>query len=999
MQRSLLLAFVLLLLGIAAGMYWFLRDGPAPLPASTDPSVTRPEVGAAALTDATARKASEDADGTRQVVAAKADLLDDPEIRAGLCGFKGRIVDHKKVPVGDCGVRIYRGAPDSVLPANFDLLAADIDNAPQYIAGEVRTAADGTWQMTGVWPRAFYLLYGGIGTDAPTHQIVARTPSPGEIVDLGDIVLNDAGVLVGTVVDDNGDPLPGALVRAADVPGTIAALFPIERIDPEGAVLVRASGSPVRVVEFPKWAKQAWEHLPVPSTRTTADGRFRLVGVAPGSNMLAVTAPQFLSDVKPSVPVRPGQQKDVGTIKLKRGEELTGRVVDTKGEPVANAEVFAGSMSSMAPMDVAQRLAHTDAQGRFTGQGYSAGKVTVAARRGPGHAWVLADPQPILGDVVVTLPATFAVDATITLTDGTPATAPRLRLLQGRVGDGAAEMFLLGVSQPIELKGRSQPAGDGKWRIENLNAGSYTLLADAPGHALAFATFDITDKDTSVVMQLGLPTVFTVRVLAVDGAPIRNAAIYANATGKRAIDMPTRCGHTGHDGVLRIDSLQGESVRVSADHPKWGTVHGEVKAGAEVTLVMLAPGSLHGIVRENGKPPDLGKFTISVERRSGDGEVRGALESVPVLLSPGLDGTFATKALQPGNWRAQAIPALEALRSPGSVIALAQNAMMQRDTPRQSFTIASGQSTEVVLEAGAKPIDGPAAQLAGTATVDGRMAAGSIVIAWAKAQRFAAKVDDKGRFDLGRVPAGDLRVSMSANSGQNLFGSDNNLWSGTVKLAQDEVRELTIDVQTSSIRGHCLSGDGTPAAGVFVQGQGKLKGVEQHGDTVWIHATTNAEGEFHFAQVAEGTWELTARANNGGPSRGRAGMRGSIPGIVTTAGLPVTGLRMQLLDTVEVKGRLDLTVFGGKRADWAWMSIHQLKDGEADDAPGEWADGSGVDQASGAFTIDSMLPGRYRVELHAGFDDDAGEYPCGILVVGPRGLTDVVLRPGPRRRR
>ncbi|MBL8755085.1 MAG: carboxypeptidase regulatory-like domain-containing protein [Planctomycetes bacterium] len=994
MQRSLILALVVVLLGIAVGLFWFLRGEPVPMPATVDPTAAPTTAGTGTTAEAAAREGTEAGPGPREAVAGAGDLLEDPDIRAGLCGFKGRVVDHKKVPVGDCGVRIYRGALDSVLPANVDLLATSVDNPPQYLAGEVRTAADGTWQLTGVWPRAFYVLFAGIGTDAPTHQLVTKTPSPGEIVDLGDIVLNDAGVLTGTVVDDNGDPMQGALVRAADIPGAIAALFPIERIDPAGAVLVRESGSPIRVFEFPKWGKKVFEELPIPSTRTGADGTFRLVGVMPGSNMLAVTAPDFLSDVKPSVPVRAGQEKNVGTIRMKRGEELAGRVVDTKGEPVADAEVFAGSTSSVAPFDVAQRLARTDAQGRFGGHGFSGGKVTVAARRGPGQAWALAEPQPILGDVVVTLAATFAIDATIAHADGKPAKTVRMRLLHGRAGDGAAEMFLLGVSQPIELKDRCKETGEGKWRIENLAAGSYTLIADAPGQAVAFATFDVTDKDTSVALQLGNPVAFTVRVQSFDGKPIRNAAVYAEARGKRAIEMPTMCGRTGADGSLRVTTLQGDSLRVSADHPRWGTVHGEVAAGGEVSLVMQEPGALRGLVQENGKPPDPGKFTIVVERRGSSGP-RGPLETVPLMLTAGLDGSFAAKALQPGEWRVQAIPALDALRSPGGVFALAQNAMQMRDTPRQTATVTSGQTTEVVLEAGEKPIEGPTATLTGSVTVDGRIGSGNLVSAHAKSFHRVVKVDAKGRFDFGRVPAGELRMSMSSGGEQSLFGAENSLWTARLTVAADEARELTIDVQTSSIRGICYDADGAPAAGMFVQGQGKLKAAEGKGDTVTIRVTTDAQGEFHFAQVAEGTWTLSANGNGGRRTDGR----GSLTDIVTVAGSPVVGLRMQLARTFEVRGRVDLSTFANKQVEWTWMGATRLKEGDSDDAQGDYADGSGVNKSTGEFSLDGLLAGRYRIVLHVGFPQEGGkEYTCGVITVGDKDLRDVVLTPIPRAR-
>jgi hypothetical protein len=990
MQRSLVLASILLV-ALLAGLAWWLLGTDAPPPvAPSGPALAT--VAQPAVAAATAGPGPGEAGAAQRREAAAAQLadptLDDPEIRAGLCGFKGRVVDHDKKPVAECGVRIYRGAMDTVIPANIDWFATEPTHVPSYIAGEARTAADGTWQLTGVWPRALYLMFAGIGTDAPMHQVLTRSPAPGEIVDLGDIVLPLAGVITGVVVDDEGEPLPGALVRAADLPGTLAALFPVERFDPEGCVLIREPQSPVRVVEMPPWVKNAFDHLPIPSTRADGEGRFRLVGVVPGSNMLATTMRGFLSDVKPSVQVRAGQEKDVGRIRMKRGEELVGKVVDTAGKPVADAEVLAGSTLTIAPFDLAQRIGSTDGEGRFAGQGFAPGKVTVAARRKKGHAWVLAEPQSVNGDVLVTLPATFTVDVTVTLTGGEPAKAPRLQLLQGRAGEGAGEMFMLGLSPPMDLRTRRKDLGDGRCQLTDLAAGNYTLIADAPGRAAAVQSFEITTADTSVALELGAPSVYVVRVLGPEDRPIRNAAIFVEARGARRVaNMPLNCGRTGADGRLTIDKVQGETIRVSADHPKWGVVHGEAKLGVELELRMHPPGSLRGVVTENGKPPQLGKFTISVEYRRGDGP-RGPIETVPLLLTPDLDGAFASAALQPGQYSVQAIPALDALRSPGGIFSLVQDAYLSRDLPREQVQVASGGTTEVRLEAGTKPIEGPTARLAGSVLVDGRVGAGHVVTANAKGRRFSARVDDRGRFDIGTVPAGDLRVGLMASGEGMLFGPNNNLWSSSIELAEAEARELTIEVQTSTVAGVCMDPAGGPAAGVQVHANGRLAGGG--GGNAWMSTTANAQGEFQFTKVAAGTWSFDARG-------GREPMRGQLRDVKVEGGAPVAGLTIAMQMATVVKGRVDLASLGAKKTQWAWISFHRLADTDPPTANGQQAAGVGLRTENGGFTTNDLAPGRYRLQLHMQPEGGPSEqYPLDVLVVPAAGLTDVVLRPGPR---
>ncbi|MFN9757638.1 MAG: carboxypeptidase-like regulatory domain-containing protein [Planctomycetota bacterium] len=992
MPRPLLPALVLFA-AAALGLWWLLADAPPAPP----PSDAAPASAGADGTDANAAPITGVTDGSALPASARAaagredDPLAAPEFGAGVSGCKGRVVDHQKLPVGDCGVRVYRGALDSVLPQQLDLFAAAIDNPPQIVAGEVRTAADGTWQLTGVWPRAFYVLFAGIGTDAPMHQIVTQHPAPGEIVDLGDLVLPHAGVITGEVVGEDGEPLARALVRAVDQPGTLAALFPPQRIDPQGALLVREPAFPMNVVEMPPWAKDLFAKLPIPTAYTSPDGRFRLVGVTPGSNLLATTMAGYLSDVKPSVPVRPGQEKDVGRIKLRLGEELVGMVVDGKGKPIADAEVLAGSTLTIAPVDLASRIGRTDAEGRFRGTGFSPGRVTVAARRGKGQSWTLAEPQSVLGDVVVTLPTLYAVEVTVTLADGKPAPAARLQLLPGRPSEGAAEMFLLGVTQPIDLRERRKPAGPGKWRIENLTKGSYALVVDAPGHAVASARIDVADGDTSAAIALVAPYAFTVRVVGPKDEPIRNALVVAQPRGNTLVEMPMACGRTDKDGVRRIESMQADELRVSAEHPKWGVAHGKVEKNGTVTLRMVEPGSLRGVIRENGAPPTPGKFTLVLEQRGGE---RGPVESVPILLTPGLDGTFASKALQPGDWRLTAIPALDAMRTPGGIMAMAQTAFLTRDTARATAQVRSGEVAEVALEAGQKPIDGPTATLTGSLTVDGQLGAGYALTAYAKDRMFSARVDERGRFDFGQLPAGALSLSVLPRAEDAAFGPMETLWSGAMTLQQGEARDEAIEVLTSSLRGVCVDAAGNPVAGVMVRAEGRFadragaRNVPTAGRRTNATTTTNAQGEFTFARIAAGTWQLSVRTNRGEG-------RGEVKGIEVAGGVPAVGVRLVVQPTIQVKGRVDLARLGQGDRRWAWAQARR-EGGAAVDGE-SISSGFGVDAKTGEFRTNELSTGRYVLTLYVGNENGNDEYDLGELVVTPAGATDVVLTPGAKK--
>ncbi|MCA8951099.1 MAG: carboxypeptidase regulatory-like domain-containing protein [Planctomycetes bacterium] len=984
MQKT--VALVVLVLLVGAGLFFTFFWGDTAAPIAPEPNRAAPETTATvAEREAAAAPGSvavaPAATHRTEVVTVDASVLDDPEIQAGLSGFRGRVVTHDQIPVGECGVRFYRAAMDVVLPDTVDPFADGPSLEPQYVAGETRTQENGTFLLTGLWPRAVFIMFAGIGTDTPVHQIITRTPSPGEIVDLGDVVLPDAGVIVGTVLGPEGEPLAGALVRAADIPGTLAGFFPVERFDPEGALLLRVSDAPVEVLEMPAWVKPAFEQVPIPTTRSATDGSFRLVGVVPGSNLLAVTAKDCVAHVKPSVMVRAGEEENVGEVKLREGEELFGKVLDTAGQPVVDAEVVAGSTITMAPVDLARRVGKTNAKGEFTALGFSPGKVTVAARRSPADPWVLAEPQPILGDVVVTLPATFAARVKVLDPAGNPVASPRLRLLRGEGGEGAAELAAFGFVPPVDLTDRLHHDAEHElWRIDGLKAGDYTLVGDAPGLATSFQGFKLGEADVELTLQLHPKREFLVRVVDHEERPIRNAVIYAKPKGHGLYDIPLNCGRTNAEGRLAIDRFQAEELRVSAEHPKWGFVHGEATLEQELVLRLVPPGSIEGVLSENGAPPEAGKFTVTVEWRRNDGP-RGPLEVIPRLVSAGADGTFRVAALQPGSYRLSSLDSLEAVRSPGSMFLMMTSARMggEFNRERQTIEVVSGQATQVRLEVGEKPIEGPTAHLFGSVMVDGRLAEGARVMGWIENRRFTAEVDRAGRFDLGVVPAGDAWINIQSKGG--MFDGGSTIWQGNLKLAEAEEKDLRIEVMTSTMSGTVVTEDGVPVAGGgFVRAQGRI----DSDSNLYLHAPVDDQGRFEFDNVAQGTWSLEVDGNGDEAKRGR------LDGISVTAGVPVTDLRIVVLPAISVSGRVDMSMFSsGEKPQWVWIAVHQVA---ADGSLGDQVNGIGIDMDDGSFHTEELTVGTYGIRLHAGFEDRGDRYRCEDITVPPEGLKDLFLR-------
>lgn len=901
MNRALVLGAIAALAAIALALFFFFSNNAAP----TGPGAGQALPGASSVDVSEGSGTPENAT-LRQAAEVSTEWVDDgsdPVLEGAKSGFRGRVVSSAGAPVADCGVRIFRLALDSFAKPGFgDLMGDELAVEPDLLAGEAQTASDGRFEITGVWPRAIYMIHAGLGTDNPTHRLVRQTPAPGEIVDLGDVVLEDAGVIVGQVVNQQGEPVPDARVWAADVPGQIASFVPLHSFDPRGFIVIE-EGPPFQVLELPPWVERVVDEFPVPQARTDTQGNFRLTGVKPGQNLLAVNKPGLVPLLRPTVRVRAGEVKDLRRLVLMEGEELVARVVDSQGDPVEGAEVIAGPKISVAPVPVAHAISvgTSDASGTVYALGFPRGDVLVAARRGPGHSWVLGEVVNVNQDAEVVLPAETRMVVRVTDAEGVTIERPRLRVVPGQQREGAPEMMLMGFVQPLDLANRLERGDDGEQVVRGLIPGKYMVLADAPGHAIAAANVDLSlDEEAEVTLTLQGKIDHPVVVTTWDGKPVRNARIYAQGRGDRVSGVPVDAGRTGGDGRRTVTEVDTEEVRISAEHPAYGIIHGEHKAGEpELALQFQQPGSIEGVLLENGRPAELGEWTVVAMPRGQ--RTRGATESTPPLATPDLSGRFAFKALQPGTYRVATVDFVQSITSPGSMVTTMMGVFQtgRFDPATAEVEVVPGGVHQVQLDAGEKIYDGPGAQITGTAFVNGRPAEGATARTRTSEGLATAQVDAYGNFDLGRVPEGKHTVTLFEMPQGNWFAR-----SGQTELGELEVeivdganQSIEFRVDTGSVAGFVRA-----PGGAILESPAM---VMLRKDGLRLNSEVDSRGRFSFDKVPVGAdYRIEVRA------LGEDGFSHTESG-VTVQVAATTNVDITLSDTYSVSGTLNYAEIAG----------------------------------------------------------------------------------------
>lgn len=508
-------------------------------------------------------------------------------------------------------------APSLVLYPSSSLAGATVDEHGRPVAGaevrafsseegrlrevaRVRSSEEGRFRMSGLGHGGSYELLAAAPGLAPSRESVTLGQGAKERSGLR-LVLGPGRSVRGRVVDPSGQPVAGAEVE-----------------------LARSANLEIRPSSLVEGAVDDGLYL----ARTGPDGSFRVAALPAGWFDLEVRSAGFLPL---TLAVDTDAGPDLGTLRLRAGATVEGRVAGPDGEPLAGAQVWLPPGPDASDRAYRRFLASgpaavTGPDGRFVLSGLPPADLVDLEVCQPGFATsrVQEAPEP---PIEIRLQPAFDISGQVVDPDGEPA--PDAAVTARFVRD-LSEIVLEPVGPCPGTGSYAEARTDalGRYRLESLQAGGYLLVASAAGH-LASDELGVQVQpgweNAGPVLALKRGAVLAGRVLTAEGAAAAGASVGTAALQTRA----------DGDGRFRISGVAPGPLPVSAWHPEHGQAMREIEIVPgenllDFTLEPRAKRTLQGRVVDPDGEPAEGALVEARDESFGGGHVY-----------TGPDGSFA----------------------------------------------------------------------------------------------------------------------------------------------------------------------------------------------------------------------------------------------------------------------------------------------------------------------------------------------------------------------
>lgn len=917
----------------------------------------------------------------REVARAPVDAAGSSSWRGELAGLIGRVVESDGTPVA--GMRVALLEVDAT--HLFEGSSIDADE-PRLELEETVTDREGRFLLGGARGPSFHGLGVDLGGPRATLRVIDHALPHRERTDIGDVVLAPYGVLTGRVIDESGAPVLGARVRFGPFPAQILQASPQEfRSDSLISIgAIPLGGEKPTIIELPDWIRASIDRFPVPTTYSSADGGFRLEGVALAQVVGGIDKRGYVG-----VPLGPldvsGGEHDLGEVVLAHGRTIRGVVEDGYGEPANGVEVYAGAELFPGIVAILQPCGPTDDEGRFELSGVAeTGQIVAVSRRAKHEPWsstVTSRPDNVLIEIEATVQLTVNVRDEL----GEPLSGARIQLSPGRrpgTNRGFSEVLMV-LPRPASSARVFSEVEPGRYVNASLGAGLYDITARAPGLAPAYlqAECRATVNEVTLVCSTGrrieLTVLDAVTKTAVAGA--RASALHVGSTGFSKIAVQS----TDQDGRALLGPLPNLGAEAGPDaffpaetmvlvqHPRYSDHSANLEPNAVPLVVELqAGGALAGRVHWGGAVPTR-LYMLTLEYRGADGFLEAF--HMPRFSVTDFAGEFRVAALAPGQYSVE----LSERFLDQDPLGLMNDEFSAPTLHREELEIRNGETTELVIDL--TPTGrGATARIVGRVRVDGRNLQGAEVEVRGN-ERVKVVTDSSGRFET--VPFSIREGTWISIEGDvPLAGAPARrmpLYSESVELADGDVHEIDLDLYPLTLRVQVVdsaSGEPVPEAQVSAEAKdhGDVESFDRQGQGSATQANTNATGEAVLLILKPGQYSLEAKA----AGFGEASSQVDVP----EQGLSeATSIRLPR--AVPCAGRVQVVPSESAALGQGFAYLHvQGEDNTS-------SSGTMLNAPDYEFTLDGLAAGKYQGRIYLG--GRQGEEV--LFELGPDGDRDLVL--------